>query len=48
MLTLPGPVVPGTGGYRVLLDRRSVTRLLDGLAPDRLDSDRTTLRWTGR
>lgn len=48
VVTLPGPVVPGTGGYRVLVDRRRLTRLLDGLAPDRLEvSDRFTLRWTG-
>ncbi|MGW2914832.1 glycosyltransferase [Streptomyces asoensis] len=49
VITLPGPLLPGTGGYRVLTDRRRVARLLDGLAPDRLEvSDRTTLRWTGR
>ena len=49
VITLPGPKVPGTGGYRVLLDRRRLARLLDDLAPDRLEvSDRTTLRWTGR
>ncbi|MEI5103549.1 glycosyltransferase [Streptomyces sp. PmtG] len=48
VVTLPGPVLPGTGGYRVLADRRGVTRLLERLAPDRLEvSDRTTLRWTG-
>lgn len=48
VITLPGPVVPGTGGYRVLAGRRRVERLLDELAPDRLEvSDRTTLRWTG-
>lgn len=48
VITLPGPVLPGTGGYRVLVDRRRVARLLEGLAPDRLEvSDRTTLRWTG-
>ncbi|CAM5406963.1 hypothetical protein SANTM175S_09086 [Streptomyces antimycoticus] len=48
VITLPGPAIPGTGGYRVLTDRRRLTRLLDGLAPDRLEvSDRTTLRWTG-
>lgn len=48
VITLPGPVVPGTGGYRVLADRRRLRRLLDALAPDRLEvSDRTTLRWTG-
>ncbi|MES5822128.1 glycosyltransferase [Streptomyces sp. RG80] len=49
VITLPGPLLPGTGGYRVLADRRRVARLLEDLAPDRLEvSDRTTLRWTGR
>ncbi|MFF9627187.1 glycosyltransferase [Streptomyces griseosporeus] len=49
VITLPGPVLPGTGGYRVLLGERRVARLLEELAPDRLEvSDRTTLRWTGR
>ncbi|MER7951190.1 glycosyltransferase [Streptomyces sp. NPDC096079] len=48
VITLPGPVLPGTGGYRVLADRRRIRRLLDDLAPDRIEvSDRTTLRWTG-
>ncbi|MFF8377807.1 glycosyltransferase [Streptomyces sp. NPDC015661] len=48
VVTLPGPVLPGTGGYRVLADRSRVRRLLDALAPDRIEvSDRTTLRWTG-
>lgn len=48
VITLPGHVLPGTGGYRVLADRRRVARLLERLAPDRLEvSDRTTLRWTG-
>ncbi|MFD3729422.1 glycosyltransferase [Streptomyces sp. NPDC058671] len=48
VITLPGPVLPGTGGYRVLADRRRVRGLLDGLVPDRIEvSDRTTLRWTG-
>src|SRR5262245_65185304 len=27
MITVPGPVAPGTGGYRVLLARRRVARL---------------------
>ncbi|MFD9395415.1 glycosyltransferase [Streptomyces sp. NPDC060000] len=49
VITLPGPLLPGTGGYRVLTDKRRVARLLEELAPDRLEvSDRTTLRWTGR
>ncbi|MBA2946183.1 glycosyltransferase [Streptomyces himalayensis] len=48
VITVPGPVLPGTGGYRVITDRRRLTRLLEQLAPDRLEvSDRTTLRWTG-
>ncbi|MET9735041.1 glycosyltransferase [Streptomyces sp. NPDC006458] len=49
VITLPGPMLPGTGGYRVLADKRRVAALLEDLAPDRLEvSDRTTLRWTGR
>ncbi|MDW4904353.1 glycosyltransferase [Streptomyces sp. ADMS] len=49
VITLPGPLLPGTGGYRVLTDKRRVSALLEELAPDRLEvSDRTTLRWTGR
>ncbi|MFF3324078.1 glycosyltransferase [Streptomyces sp. NPDC002889] len=48
VITLPGPELPGTGGYRVLAGRRRLHRLLEELAPDRLEvSDRTTLRWTG-
>ncbi|MFE0514255.1 glycosyltransferase [Streptomyces sp. NPDC058964] len=48
VITLPGPLLPGTGGYRVLTDKRRVAALLEELAPDRLEvSDRTTLRWTG-
>ncbi|WP_328507616.1 glycosyltransferase [Streptomyces sp. NBC_00391] len=48
VITLPGPLLPGTGGYRVLADKRRVARLLESLEPDRLEvSDRTTLRWTG-
>lgn len=49
VITLPGPLLPGTGGYRVLTDKRRVANLLESLGPDRLEvSDRTTLRWTGR
>ncbi len=48
VITVPGPLVPGTGGYRVITARRSLRRLLEELEPDRLEvSDRTTLRWTG-
>ncbi|MGW0844760.1 glycosyltransferase [Streptomyces sp. NPDC002787] len=48
VITLPGPLLPGTGGYRVLIDKRRVAGLLESLEPDRLEvSDRTTLRWTG-
>jgi alpha-1,6-mannosyltransferase len=49
VITLRGPRVPFTGGYRVLLRRRRLARLLGQLRPDTLEvSDRTTLRWTGR
>ncbi|MEV7233017.1 glycosyltransferase [Streptomyces sp. NPDC051020] len=48
VITLPGPVLPGSGGYRVLAGRRRLRHLLGTLRPDRLEvSDRTTLRWTG-
>ena len=49
VISLPGPQVPGMGGYRVLLDRRRVAATLRSLRPDRVEvSDRTTLRWVGR
>jgi alpha-1,6-mannosyltransferase len=49
VITVPGPLVAGTGGYRVLTNRTRLERLLEGLDPDRLEvSDRTTLRWTGQ
>jgi alpha-1,6-mannosyltransferase len=49
VITLRGPPVPFTGGYRVLLRRRQLATLLSELRPDTLEvSDRTTLRWTGR
>jgi alpha-1,6-mannosyltransferase len=48
VITLPGPEIPGTGGYRVLARRARVEAVLESLRPDRLEvSDRTTLRWTG-
>jgi alpha-1,6-mannosyltransferase len=48
VITVPGPELPGTGGYRVLAGRTRLRALLEELAPDRLEvSDRTTLRWTG-
>jgi alpha-1,6-mannosyltransferase len=44
VITVPGPLVPGTGGYRVITARRSLRRLLEDLEPDRLEvSDRTTV-----
>ena len=49
VITLGGPRIPFTGGYRVLLGKRRVAALLGKLRPDTLEvSDRTTLRWTGR
>ncbi|MFC3504740.1 glycosyltransferase [Micromonospora krabiensis] len=48
VVTLAGPRLPFSGGYRMLVGRRRVARLLAELAPDRLEvSDRFTLRWTG-
>lgn len=48
VITLRAPVVPATGGYRVLLDRPKIELLLGHLQPDRVEvSDRTTLRWIG-
>lgn len=48
VITVPGPVLPGTGGYRVLAGRARLERLLEQVRPDRLEvCDRTTLRWTG-
>ncbi|MFG2907161.1 glycosyltransferase [Kitasatospora sp. NPDC048286] len=48
VVTLPGPVLPASGGYRLLTDRRAVAAELTRFSPDRLEvSDRTTLRWTG-
>jgi len=47
-VTLAGPTVPGSGGYRVLADLRRVRAVLDALEPDRLEiSDRLTLRSLG-
>ncbi|HEY5178365.1 MAG TPA: glycosyltransferase [Dermatophilaceae bacterium] len=47
-VTLAGPTVPGSGGYRVLADLRRVRAVLDALEPDRLEiSDRLTLRGLG-
>jgi len=48
-VTLAGPRVPGSGGYRILADLHRVRAVLDALAPDRLEvSDRLTLRGLGR
>lgn len=46
-ITLPAPVIPGSGGYR-LLDPYQAERLLDRLGTDRIEvSDRLTLRRLG-
>lgn len=46
VITLPG--TPTAGNRRLLVRRAPVIRLLEELAPDRLEvSDRSTLRWTG-
>lgn len=47
-IALAGPVVPGSGGYRMILRPAAVRRLLTRLRPDRLEvSDRTTLHGLG-
>ena len=49
VITLPGPRLPGLGGYRVLLDRSRTAAVLRSVRPDRIEvSDRSTLRWLGR
>ncbi len=46
-ITLAGVPLPASGGYRLLLDRRSVATTLTALRPDALEvSDRFTLAWT--
>ncbi|MDG4792880.1 glycosyltransferase [Micromonospora sp. WMMD1082] len=48
VVTVAGPPLPHSGGYRLLTGRRRLSGLLTTLAPDRLEvSDRSTLRWTG-
>lgn len=46
VVTLPGVAVPTSGGYRTILRRRPLQRLLTGLGPDIVElSDKTTLSW---
>jgi alpha-1,6-mannosyltransferase len=48
VITLRGPRVPFTGGYRTLLRKRQVAALLSELKPDTIEvSDQATLRWIG-
>ncbi len=48
-ITLAGPKIPGSGGYRILANLQGVRAVLDALEPDRLEvSDRVTLRGLGR
>lgn len=48
-ITLQGPRVPRSGGYRLLADLRRVRAVMEDLEPDRLEvSDRLTLRGLGR
>ena len=47
-ITLAAPLVPGSGGYRVITDVDRVRAVLDEVCPDRLEvSDRSTLRGLG-
>jgi len=44
--TIRGPVLPMTGGYRVIAGRRELQRILLGLRPDVVElSDKSTLYW---
>lgn len=48
-IELPGRVVHGSGGYRVLTDRALVAATLEGLRPDAIEiHDRFTLAWVAR
>ena len=45
-IEIRSPVLPGVGGYRVLIARSRVLSLLDGLRPDALEvSDKISLGW---
>ena len=45
-VTVASPVLPGAGGYRVIVRTRHVARTIEALAPDRLEvSDKLTLTW---
>lgn len=47
-ISIKSPLIPGTGGYRVIMGRRAVRKALRDFAPDVVEvSDRTTLRWVG-
>jgi alpha-1,6-mannosyltransferase len=46
--TVPGTLVPGSGGYRLILRRAPLLRVLERLAPDRVEvSDKFTLTYVG-
>jgi len=47
-VTVGAPIIPGSGGYRVIVRTRKVRKVLADFAPDVLEvSDRTTLRSLG-
>ena len=48
-ITVPSLTLPFSGGYRVIINRRAIKRLIVTLAPDRLEvSDRLTLSSLGK
>ena len=48
-VTVPSFILPFSGGYRVIVNKRSIKRLIITLAPDRLEvSDRLTLSSLGK
>ena len=47
-ITLPGLLLPGSGGYRIIKSNKQVRDVLESIAPDRLEiSDRFTLMSLG-
>jgi len=47
-ITIASPLLPGGGGYRVIINRRRVESVLRALLPDRIEvSDKLSLTWVG-
>jgi len=45
-LEIPGRLLPMSGGYRVIMERRSVIKSIEACSPDIVElHDKTTLSW---